>query len=44
MNFYIDYQNPLILFAAGVVALFVVLLVVRSWRERQYDLISCPVD
>jgi FlaA1/EpsC-like NDP-sugar epimerase len=38
MNFYIDYQNPLILFAVGAAALFLVLSVVRSWRERQYDL------
>jgi short-subunit dehydrogenase len=38
MNYYIDNQNPLILFAVGVAALFVLLWVVRSWRERQYDL------
>src|SRR4028119_1824285 len=38
MNFYIDYQNPLILLAVGVAALFVVLWMVRSWREHQYDL------
>jgi NAD(P)-dependent dehydrogenase (short-subunit alcohol dehydrogenase family) len=38
MNFYIDHQNPLILLAVGLAALFVLLWVVRSWRERQYDL------
>jgi short-subunit dehydrogenase len=38
MNFYIDNQTPLILFAVGVAAWFVLLWVVRSWRERQYDL------
>src|SRR4028118_1946937 len=38
MNSYIDNQNPLILFAVGVGALLLVLWVVRSWRERQYDL------
>src|SRR6476661_171701 len=38
MNFYIDYQNPLILFAVGAAAWFVLLWVVRSRRERQYDL------
>lgn len=43
MNFYRDYQNPFILFAVGVTALFVVLCVVRSWRERQYDLIGKTV-
>src|SRR4028119_780189 len=38
MNSYIDNLNPLILFAVGLGALLVVLWVVRSWRERQYDL------
>src|SRR4028119_1798797 len=38
MNSYIDNQHPLILFAVGVGALLVLLWVVRSWRERQYDL------
>ena len=33
-----DNQNPLILVAVTVGALLVVLWVVRSWRERQYDL------
>jgi short-subunit dehydrogenase len=33
-----DNQNPLILIAMSVGALLVVLWVVRSWRERQYDL------
>jgi short-subunit dehydrogenase len=38
MNYYIDNQTPLILFGVGVGALLVLLWVVRSWRERQYDL------
>jgi NAD(P)-dependent dehydrogenase (short-subunit alcohol dehydrogenase family) len=38
MNSYIDNQNPLILFAVGLGAWLAVLWLVRSWRERQYDL------
>src|SRR5918998_6323639 len=33
-----DNQNSLILVAVGVSALLVLLWVVRSWREHQYDL------